>query len=146
VRRLSTDQEGLHSDTNDNNQAWATRRELDYNSSFERFLDCGQRVDDLKEALFKPFFSRTLWRVESVLEVGDFLGCLTSDSSFEEFVTEDYVLRSELICILALLLRQLLSRSLRGQDNVYAEPLAVSSLLFLLSKTYIYKANRVCFY
>jgi hypothetical protein len=71
----------------------------------------------------------------SVLEVGDFIGCLTSDSSFEGFVTEDYVLRSELICILALLLRQLLSRSLCGQDNVYAEPLAVGSLLrFIYTK------------
>jgi hypothetical protein len=65
------------------------------------------------------------------LEVGDFLGCLTSDSSFEGFVTEDYVLRSELICILALLLRQLLSRSLCDQGNIYAKPLAVSSLFSL---------------
>src|SRR6266536_3696298 len=72
VGELSDYQEGLGLVLNDNNQACAIRREPDWDNALERLIASGQRTDEIKEGTF----SRTLWKVVSMLEVGHFLGCL----------------------------------------------------------------------
>jgi hypothetical protein len=139
VGELSDYQEGLGLGLNDNNQACAIRREPDWDNALERLIARGQRTDDIQEGVF----SRTLWKVVSMLEVGHLLGCLATDCSSGGFVKDGYVLRSELICILALVLRQLINRVGCGQNDVYAIPLAVSSP-FPLRLGFTYTKLIVC--
>ena len=85
----------------------AQRRALNCDDILEGFLAKGQRTRSVQGTSEDTIAQRpTLWKVVSILEANNCLGCLAGDNYCGEDVEEGAILRSEMISTLVLLLKQ----------------------------------------
>ena len=107
-------------------------RRMSDRSAFEAVLYAGQDMGFLDDECAQLHLRPMLWRGMEALGEDEFLGCILSDASNQYPWIDNYrtlpMLRSELICVLALLLRQLLYRARRGDSDAYAQPVVVRTL------------------
>lgn len=88
-------------------QRCAQRRALNCDDTLEGFLAKGQRTRSVQGTSSVTIAQRpTLWKVVSILEANNCLGCLAGDNYCGEDVKEGAILRSEMISTLVLLLKQ----------------------------------------